>query len=293
LFWSTCNECLIVTERGNYIARLNAELDTQYPDGRLVTESAAADRPGPTDPTQAYADVAGWTMYFGIFHGGTYYGGTKNFLTLAQAAYPKKPIIDTEFGYWSTEDMSEAPVQVTVFDSTFAAFNEFVSVDSNGVYHPDRALATSTWWTIFDWCTIQQGTGAQTMGVYQMDHTTIKPVSTHIRDTYARFKATSETAVLSVERPDPAFPEVFRLDQNYPNPFNPTTLITWHLPAASAVTIAVYDVLGREVSVLMNARMPAGDHRVNWNAHGLSSGTYICHITAGSWSASRMMMLLK
>jgi beta-galactosidase len=293
LFWSTCNECLVVTERGNFIARLNTELDAQYPDGRLVTESAAADRPGPTDPTQAYADVAGWTMYFGIFHGGTYYGGTKNFLTQAQVTYPKKPIIDTEFGYWTTEDMSVAPVQVTVFDSTFAAFNEFVSVDSNGVYHPDRPLATTTWWTIFDWCTIQQGTGAQTMGVYQMDHTTIKPVAGHIRDTYARFKATSETAVLSVDRPGQESPAEFRLHQNYPNPFNPTTIISWQMPVAGHVRLTIYDLLGRAVATLVNEVRNPGTSTAQWNAAGLASGVYLCQLQAGSFVASKKLMLIK
>jgi beta-glucuronidase len=84
LFWSTSNECLDQTNRGAFIQRLNTELDSEYPDGRFVTESAAADRPGPTDPTQAFCDVAGWTIYFGIFHGSTYYAGTKNFLQNAK-----------------------------------------------------------------------------------------------------------------------------------------------------------------------------------------------------------------
>ena len=116
LFWSTCNECLDQTNRKNFIQRLNSELDSQYPDGRFVTESAAADRPGPNDPTQAACDVAGWTMYFGIFHGSTYYAGTKQFLQDALTNYPSKPFIDTEFGYWSTESLGDSTKQVNVFD---------------------------------------------------------------------------------------------------------------------------------------------------------------------------------
>jgi hypothetical protein len=272
---------------------LNNELDTQYPDGRFVTESAAADRPGPSDPTQTACDVAGWTMYFGIFHGSTYYAGTKDFLTQAQVTYPKKPIIDTEFGYWSTEDMSLSQKQVTVFDSTFAAFSEFVAVDSTGAYHPDRPVAATTWWCIFDWCTIQQGTGAQTMGVYQMDHTTIKPVAARIRDTYLHFKATSETAILSVGQPDRQRPVACRLDQNFPNPFNPTTVIGYQVSAVSNVKLKIYDLLGRVVASLVDDVRNPGVHNVTWDASGLASGTYICHISTGAWSASRMMLLLK
>ena len=51
--------------------RVNQESILNYADGRLITQSAAADSPGPEDPSQTVCDVAGWTMYFGIFHGGT------------------------------------------------------------------------------------------------------------------------------------------------------------------------------------------------------------------------------
>ena len=89
-----------------------------YYDGRLVTQSAAADRPGASDASQEPTDVAGWTMYFGIFHGSTYGGGTTNFIVKAHSSYPKKPIYDTEFGYWSSEDGSNEDKQIVVFNDT-------------------------------------------------------------------------------------------------------------------------------------------------------------------------------
>ncbi len=293
LFWSTCNECLDQTNRGKYIERLNTELDTKYPDGRFVTESAAADRPGPADPTQVSCDVAGWTMYFGIFHGGTYYGGTKDFLQQAHTNYPAKPIIDTEFGYWSTEDMASAAQQVTVFDSTFAAFSEFATVDSNGIYHPDRPLAAATWWCIFDWCTIQQATGAQTMGVYQMDHTTIKPVAARIRNTYRAYKVSSETAVIGSVKQQPVAPLAFALEQNFPNPFNPKTGIRGQWSGDSWVRLAVYDVLGREVAELANGRYPAGRYSFTFDGTSLASGVYFYRLTAGNFVETRKMILMK
>jgi beta-glucuronidase len=294
-FWSTCNECLDQTNRQAFIQRLNTELDTLYPDGRLVTESAAADRPGPSDPTQAACDVAGWTMYFGIFHGGTYYGGTKWFLQVAQLAYPAKPILDTEFGYWSTENLSSAAAQVTVFDSTFKAFNEFVAVDSFGVYHPERSLVATTWWALFDWFTVQ--TGNQTMGLFQMDHTFMKPVAARLRDTYLPFKEHSETAVLGVEEPPRQIPPSFELGQNYPNPFNPSTTITWHLPHDSLVRTTVYDLLGREVALLADETQTAGTHSIRWDASRVSSGVYILRVHARGngedWTRTKTMILLK
>jgi beta-galactosidase len=301
LFWSTCNECLDQTNRKNFIQRLNTELDAKYPDGRFVTESAAADRPGPDDPTQAACDVAGWTMYFGIFHGSTYYAGTKQFLQNALTYYPSKPFLDTEFGYWSTEDLGTANVQVNVFDSTFMAFNEFVAVDSTGVWHPGNPLAASTWWCVFDWYSIQ--TGNQTMGLYRMDHTTAKPVAARLREVYRPFKASSEMAVVEGVAQTAGVPPAFRLEQNYPNPFNPKTGVRFSVPAqwgrdgqvsgVSDVNITVFDVLGRVVKVLVNERKAAGVYEVSFDGSGLASGVYICRLTAGPWMQSQKMVLVK
>jgi beta-galactosidase len=291
LFWSTCNECLDQTNRKNFIQRLNTELDAQYPDGRLVTESAAADRPGPGDPTQAACDVAGWTMYFGIFHGSTYYDGTKQFLQNALASYPSKPFLDTEFGYWSTEDLGTAPVQVTVFDSTFKAFNEFAAVDSTGTWHPGRPLATSTWWCVFDWYSIQ--TGNQTMGLYQMDHATAKPVATRLREVYRAFKASSEIASTSAVELEPELPSEYSLNQNYPNPFNPRTGVRYQVSGVSDVKITVYDMLGREVAVLVNEKKTPGSYEVSFDGSRLASGMYLYRMTTGSFVQTRKMILLK
>jgi beta-galactosidase len=302
LFWSTCNECLDQTNRGNFINRLNTELDAQYPDGRFVTESAAADRPGPTDPTQAVCDVAGWTMYFGIFHGSTYYAGTKDFLQKAIASYPAKPFVDTEFGYWSREDLATSSVQRTVFDSTFSAFNEFVTVDSNGIYRPGKPLCATTWWCVFDWYSIQ--TGNQTMGLYKMDHVTAKSVAGRLRDVYRPFKASSETSVLSVADNSSLVPSSFALDQNYPNPFNPGTTIGFRIPGENIgsgvwglgsrwVRLVVYDVLGREVAVLVDGEKAPGAHTVEFNAAGLGTGMYFYRLVAGTFSEAKTMLVVK
>ncbi len=296
LFWSTCNECLNQTDRKSFIQRLNTELDTQYPDGRFVTESAAADRPGPADPTQAACDVAGWTMYFGIFHGGTYYAGTKQFLQSALTNYPAKPFLDTEFGYWSTTDLTTAGVQVAVFDSTFMAFNEFVAVDSTGTYRPGMPLAATTWWCMFDWYSIQ--TGNQTMGLYRMDHSTAKPVLARLQSVYRPFRETSETAVLGVGEHLTEIPSQLRLEQNFPNPFNPATRIRFDVPGSDGrgpgdVRLAVYDLLGREVAVLALGPKAPGRYEVVFDGTKISSGVYLCRLTAGVRTQTRKMILTK
>ena len=88
-------------------------------------------------------------------------------------------------------------------------------------------------------------------------------------------------------------PQEFVLHQNYPNPFNPSTVISYQLPVTSHVDVRVYDVLGREIAVLVNQEMPAGTHSATWNAANLPSGLYVCRLTTGSFMQARKMLLTK
>jgi len=85
----------------------------------------------------------------------------------------------------------------------------------------------------------------------------------------------------------------FELYQNYPNPFNPTTVISFSLPETEFVTIKVYNILGDEVAVLLNAEVPSGYYSVEFNSNGLVSGTYFYRIQTGSFADTRKMILLK
>ena len=85
----------------------------------------------------------------------------------------------------------------------------------------------------------------------------------------------------------------FALDQNFPNPFNPTTLISYELPSSSRVVLKVYDVLGREVTTLVNTKQEAGRYSVIWNASAMSSGVYFYTLQAGSYKATRKLLLLR
>jgi hypothetical protein len=88
-------------------------------------------------------------------------------------------------------------------------------------------------------------------------------------------------------------PSVYELGQNYPNPFNPATVITFALPEASPVRLSVYNMLGQEVAVLVNGYVEAGRHEARFDASRFPSGVYIYSITAGSFQATRMMVLVK
>lgn len=88
-------------------------------------------------------------------------------------------------------------------------------------------------------------------------------------------------------------PDNFSLKQNYPNPFNPTTTINYSIPKTSFVTIKVYDILGREVTTLINKNETAGNYSVNFNASSLSSGIYFYQLKAGDDVITRKMVFLK
>jgi hypothetical protein len=95
-------------------------------------------------------------------------------------------------------------------------------------------------------------------------------------------------------------PESYQLSQNYPNPFNPSTRIGYSIPASREygqgsmeTNLVVYDLLGREVAVLVNEKKAPGSYQVTFNASGLASGVYLYRLTAGEFVQIRKLVLLK
>jgi M6 family metalloprotease-like protein len=88
-------------------------------------------------------------------------------------------------------------------------------------------------------------------------------------------------------------PKQFGLDQNYPNPFNPSTSIKYELPKSTELKLSVFDLLGREVSVLVNERRDAGVHEVKFDASNLASGVYFYRLQAGDFVQTRKLLLLR
>jgi hypothetical protein len=88
-------------------------------------------------------------------------------------------------------------------------------------------------------------------------------------------------------------PLTYRLEQNYPNPFNPTTTIQYLIKERTPVELLVYDILGREVEVLVNEEQVAGYYKVNFNTGNLASGIYFYRLHAGSFVETKKMLLIK
>jgi hypothetical protein len=93
-------------------------------------------------------------------------------------------------------------------------------------------------------------------------------------------------------------PQKFTLHANYPNPFNPSTTISYDLPKRSLVTLGIYDLLGKQIKILVNQSQDAGNKIAMWNGtdnlgRPVSAGVYLYQIQAGDFTQTRKMLLLK
>lgn len=85
----------------------------------------------------------------------------------------------------------------------------------------------------------------------------------------------------------------FKLSNNYPNPFNPSTDIKFSIPQNQFVKLIIYSITGEEVTTLVNDFKTAGEYSVRFDGSNLASGIYIYKIEAGSFTASKKMLLIK
>ena len=85
----------------------------------------------------------------------------------------------------------------------------------------------------------------------------------------------------------------YELFQNYPNPFNPNSTIRFSINERVKVSLKIFDILGREISTLVNEEKAAGRYEVVFNANGLASGIYFYRLQAGNFVQTRKMILLK
>jgi len=99
--------------------------------------------------------------------------------------------------------------------------------------------------------------------------------------------------ITDVEKEKNEIPKEFILHQNYPNPFNPMTNIGFRIVEFGFVSLKIYDVLGTEITVLVNEVKPAGSYEVEYNASNLPSGVYFYQLNAGSFIETKKMILLK
>jgi len=99
--------------------------------------------------------------------------------------------------------------------------------------------------------------------------------------------------ITSLKNSSPLVINTYSLYQNYPNPFNPSTTIHYSLPQPGVIRLTVYDLVGREVTTLVNEQKEAGHYTVDFNGEGLASGMYLYRLSAGPFTQFKRMMLAK
>ncbi|NOY79216.1 MAG: T9SS type A sorting domain-containing protein [Calditrichaeota bacterium] len=133
---------------------------------------------------------------------------------------------------------------------------------------------------------------------FGVNHSLIIPITSNFYvaplDTFGSLR--NPTAVRETKKN--LIPTKFALNQNYPNPFNPTTEISYELPKTTHVRLTVYNMLGQKVATLIDAKMPAGSYQATWNGKDefgrtVGSGLYIYQLEAGSFKATKKMLLMK
>lgn len=158
-------------------------------------------------------------------------------------------------------------------------------------------------------CSVENA-GAPAGSVYSLDtvfvppagfpRVTIGPTNTSTTDTPAPFdpRDGQHVRLPAHENEGPVLPTVFELSQNNPNPFNPSTTINFALPKSANVKIEVFNILGQKVNTLVDEFLSAGRKRVEWNGtdnagRAVASGVYLYKMTAGDFTATKKMMLMK
>lgn len=178
-------------------------------------------------------------------------------------------------------DHSMRALAIASSGQLFAATNDsgvYTSKDDGDTWTQiNGGLTNSSSWTSNDfvWCLTVSSDGYVFVGDYQSGVFRSIQTITNVRQT------TNSAA------------ELFQLRQNYPNPFNPSTVISYQLASPNYVTLKVYDVLGREVSILVAGRQSAGSHSVTFNAAMLPSGVYFYRLQAGAYAETKKLTLLR
>ena len=118
---------------------------------------------------------------------------------------------------------------------------------------------------------------------------------THAADGFDATVYTLDFSALptAVEMEEDVQPQEYALQQNYPNPFNPQTRIAFNLKKAEDVKLSVFNLLGQEVSVLVQQKMIAGSHEVTFDASNLATGVYVYRIETPSFAQTKKMLLVK
>ncbi len=211
-----------------------------------------------------------------------------NEVLVVLANYNVKSLWYTSDGGSSWSDVegnfTEASVRSATIFPTTGNNKVYLIATSVGVYSASQMNGTSTVWT-------QEA--STVMGKVVVEYiTSRKSDGTVVAATHGRGAFVGKYTPTGIENVN-SIPNDFKLEQNYPNPFNPTTVISYQLSAVSDVKLKVFDTLGKQVATLVDGKMEAGNHKVEFNAAKLASGVYIYKLETKNFSSAKKMILMK
>ena len=102
-----------------------------------------------------------------------------------------------------------------------------------------------------------------------------------------------DSAVSNIGRPEGELPAHFKLNQNYPNPFNPSTIIEFSIPATRYVTLKIFNILGKEIATLVSDELKPGNHHYTFFSQNLAGGIYFYRLSAGEFSQTKKMTIVR
>jgi hypothetical protein len=214
--------------------------------------------------------------------------------------------------YWITVDRSGSPVLGTtsgVYRKSGNSWGKIPSPPGLDGYYAFVVSVDSTGALVAGFSTLA-GLNYAWRGVYAtrnnganwtylgLDSISVRGLVSYGDTTYAYtyadgfYKLRSQSSGVSSVH-ETAVPLAFELDQNYPNPFNPTTLIRFSVPQRNRYSLKIFDVLGREITQLLDGELEAGVHEVRFDASRYSSGVYFYQLQAGAAVLTRKLVLLK
>lgn len=196
-----------------------------------------------------------------------------------------------QFMSWMTVDQKNGHIYIVFYDRrnyTNTATDVYVARSTDGGNTFTNFIVSSSSFT-------------PTSGTFFGDYTNIAAYNGRVRPIWARLQGTLSVMTALVDfttgenTNSENLPDEFKLLQNYPNPFNPSTVINYSIKENTFVSLKVYNLMGQEITTLVNMNRPAGNYSISFDSkeYGLPSGVYFYKLTAGNFTDTKKMIITK
>ena len=222
---------------------------------------------------------------------------------IANYAAEDVSLIENVFSSWGVGDPAPPALSVSISGPAFLGFKEQGTWTANAtgghggnMYEWYYKLGTGSWSGVVSTDSIYSRT-MSTQDIH-LKVTVTSSIGEQATTTYDVTYLNGFTAAQDKNKENLVIPDHFVLQPNYPNPFNPTTTIRFGLPERSPVRLVIYNIAGQRVATLVNRKMSAGFHQVQWNGKNrngqqAASGVYIYRLTAGKQQFVKKMLLVR